>query len=1080
MITITNRSLSSSPNLCRNEPKRRRSDPIPFPSIPLPPSDLAADLRSAAAGGSTNPCTSPNLTTTMDSATTSSPSPSSSATSSPKRENGPRRHSISSSSSLSSRSTFEHNLSSILNNPHSSRSGDAWTGLGWWSSSTTVTLPEFAPIGAPRAGSEITRSDFVPYLGSVVQYGRFEDIRDHSRKESGEVDSIGGQGEALVACLREVPALYFKENFELEDGGTFKAACPFSTVEENLGLQQRLSEYLDVVEMHLVKEISLRSNSFFEAQRQLEDLNVKVVEGCKRIRELKQTIGLLDVDLVESAREIQGLSGTRNGLLALQQKLRLILYVNQAVSALKLLVQSADCAGALDVADDLQHLLDGDDLAGLHCFRHLRDHLAASIDAINSILSAEFMRTTLHGAGDMDVVILSRVKESASSITNAKLDQVKLDEDSANFQDRLLPLVIGLLRTGKLPSVLRVYCDMLTADMKTAIKTAVAELLPILVARPQDSDFQPGDRTTDGDSSSLASRLRSMSSESFLHLLATIFKIVLAHLVRAAELKKSIEWIMSNLDGHYAAESVAAAIAHGAVVADTTNEVDAHATQRSTTRISSLPVKVNEATSPSNISGNFRADVLRENAEAVIAACEAAHGRWAKLLGVRALLHPKLRLPEFMSIYNITQEFITTTEKIGGRLGYSIRGILQSQAKAFIDFQHESRMAKMKGLLDQETWAEVDVPDEFQTIVTSILGSDSLAAEGFVDKSCIPSIDGNVAMKNDSDLVNSGEAKLDQHMEQSTNNVSEGSTHQTPPLSSREVNDKSKANMAIQESNNKKDHGRSPSQVLFHRGASYHMVNCGLILLKVLSEYIDMCNSLPALSSEVVHRFVELLKFFNTRTCQLVLGAGAMQVSGLKSITSKHLALASQVISFIYAIIPDIREALFLKVQDARKQLLKSEIDRVAQDYKVHRDEIHTKLVQIMRERLLFHLRGLPQIIEGWNRTEDEDTQPSQFARPLTKEVGYLQRVLSRILHEADVQAIFRQVVVIFHTQISEAYSRTEISTPQAKSRLYRDIQHILECIRSLPSDSFSSSDIPNWGQLDEFLAQRFGDEVGS
>ncbi|KAL9267679.1 Vacuolar protein sorting-associated protein 54, chloroplastic-like protein [Drosera capensis] len=815
----------------------------------------------------------------MDSATTSSPSPSSSATSSPRRENGPRRNSISSSSSsLSSRSTFEHNLSSILNNPHSSRSGDAWTGLGWWSSSTTVTLPEFAPIGPPRAGSEVTRSDFGAYLGSVVeQYGRFEDIRDHSRKESGEVESIGGQGEALVACLREVPALYFKEDFELEDGGTFKAACPFSTTEENLGLQQRLSEYLDVVEMHLVREISLRSNSFFEAQQQLEDLNVKVVEGCKRIGELKQTIGLLDVDLVESAREIQGLSGTRNGLLALQQKLRLILYVNQAVSALKLLVQSADCAGALDVADDLQHLLDGDDLAGLHCFRHLRDHLAASIDAINSILSAEFMRTTLHGTGDMDVLILSRVKESASSITNAKLDQVKLDEDSTNFQDRLLPLVIGLLRTGKLPLVLRVYCDMLTADMKTAIKTAVAELLPILVARPQDSDFQPGDRTTDGDSSSLASRLRSMSSESFLHLLSTIFKIVLAHLVRAAELKKSIEWIMSNLDGHYAAESVAAAIAHGAVVADTTDEVDAHATQRSTTRISSLPAKANEATSPSNISGNFRADVLRENAEAVIAACEAAHGRWAKLLGVRALLHPKLRLQEFMSIYNITQEFITTTEKIGGRLGYSIRGILQSQAKAFVDFQHESRMAKMKALLDQETWAEVDVPDEFQTIVTSILGSDSLAAESFVDKSCILSIDGNVAMKNDGDLVISGEAKLDQHMEQSANIVSDGSTHQTPPLGSREVNDKSKANTDIQESNNKKDHRRSPSQVLFHRGASYHMVNCGLILLKMLSEYIDMCDSLPALSSEVVHRVVELLKFFNTRTCQLVLGAGAMQ-----------------------------------------------------------------------------------------------------------------------------------------------------------------------------------------------------------
>lgn len=46
----------------------------------------------------------------------------------------------------------------------------------------------------------------------------------------------------------------------------------------------------------------------------------------------------------------------------------------------------------------------------------------------------------------------------------------------------------------------------------------------------------------------------------------------------------------------------------------------------------------------------------------------------------------------------------------------------------------------------------------------------------------------------------------------------------------------------------------------------------------MLSEYIDMNNSLPALSSEIVRRVVEVLRFFNTRTCQLVLGAGAMQV----------------------------------------------------------------------------------------------------------------------------------------------------------------------------------------------------------
>ncbi|KAI3495669.1 hypothetical protein L1887_38015 [Cichorium endivia] len=937
------------------------------------------------------------------------------------------------SKSLSDAST--QNLSSILNNPHVS--DGSW--VGWWSSSTAVQVAEFAPPSANKTpGLEITRSDFTSYLSSISDHhSRFKDIRNHSNKESRDEDAIDHHeraGEALVACLREVPSLYFKEDFALEDGATFRAASPFSTVAENTVLQEKLSQYLDVVELHLVKEISLRSNSFFEAQGQLEDLNLKIVEGCSRIRELKETIRLLDVDLVDSARQIQDLNHTRSNMLELQEKLRLILYVNQSLAALKLLVASADCAGALDVTDDLKHFLDGDQLTGLHCFRHLEDHVAAAIDSVNNILSSEFLRASINDSGDKDVLILSKAKSRMAPLGNGEDNEVNLyEEDTSSFHDRLLPLIIGLLRTAKLPSVLRIYRDTVTSDMKTAIKSVVAELLPVLLSRPLDSDFKSGDRAVDSDGggSSLASKLRSLSSESFVQLLGTIFKIVQAHLLRAAEVKKAIEWIMSNLDGHYAADSVAAAIAHGALNSENTPDTHTGSFPLSTHRnVIKVQPKLNDATSPSNLSKNFRADVLRENTEAVFAACDAAHGRWAKLLGVRALLHPRLRLQDFLQIYNVSQEFVTATEKIGGRLGYSIRGTLQSQAKAFVDFQHESRMTKMRAVLDQETWVEVDVPTEFQGIVDSLFGLESYS-DDHVKGIASQSVDGNV---------------------DTTGQVNNVKT--------------------------KNDHGKSGVHLISFRGVGYHMVNCGLILLKMLSEYIDMNNLLPSLSPEIIHRVLEMLKFFNTRACQLVLGAGAMQVSGLKSITSKHLALASQVVSFVHAIIPEIRRILFLKVPETRKALLLSEIDRVSQDYKVHRDEIHTKLVQIMRERLLVHLRGLPQIIETWNRTDDNDVQPSQFAKSLTKEVGYLQRVLSRTLHEADVQEIFKEVTIIFDIQISDAFSHVDFSSPQIKARLNCDIQHILGCIRSLPSAKLSDSGAPLAGQLESLSLEVVVDAI--
>ncbi|XP_076932351.1 vacuolar protein sorting-associated protein 54, chloroplastic-like [Bidens hawaiensis] len=943
------------------------------------------------------------------------------------------------SKTLSDAST--QSLSSILNNPHLSDTS-------WWSnSSAAVQIPEFTtPSVHKTLGPEISRSDFTSYVSSIADhFNRFEDIRNHEKKNNNNNDNDNNSngdgenaedafaGEALVACLREVPALYFKEDFALEDGATFRAASSsFSnSVSEDVNLQEKLSQYLDVVELHLVKEISLRSNSFFEAQGQLEDLSLKIVEGCGRIRELKETIRILDGDLVDSARQIQDLNHTRSDLLALQEKLRVILYVNQSLAALNLLVTSGDCAGALDVTDDLKHFLNGGQLTGLHCFRHLEVHVTSAINSVNSILSAEFLRVSVNEAGDKDVLILSKAKARIASPGIEEDNEEYWDqEDTSSFHDRLLPLIIGLLRTAKLPSVLRIYRDTVISDMKTAIKSVVAELLPVLVARPLDSDFKSGDRAVDADGggSSLTNKLRSLSSESFVQLLGTIFKIVQAHLIRAAEVKKGIEWMMSNLDGHYAADSVAAALAHGALTltSETSSTTDSQSESFPLSTQKNL-IKVSPATNSSNLSKNFRADVLRENAEAVFAACDAAHGRWAKLLGVRALLHPRLRLQDFLNIYNVSQEFVAATEKIGGRLGYSIRGTLQSQAKGFVDFQHESRMAKLKAVLDQETWVEVDVPNEFQAIVDSLfrlesVSEDDVAASSLEQPS--QSIDGSVDSNGQ------------------VNNIKE-----------------------------KNGHTKSSVHLISFRGIGYHMVNCGLILLKMLSEYIDMNTVLPALSSEVIHRVLEMLKFFNTRTCQLVLGAGAMQVSGLKSITSKHLALASQVISFVHAIMPEIRKVLILKVPNARKVMLLSEIERVSQDYKVHRDEIYTKLVQIMRERLLVHLRGLPQIIETWNRVDESEVQPSQFARSLTKEVGYLQRVLSRTLHEADVQEIFKEVTIIFDIQISDAFANVDISTPQAKARLNCEIQHILGCIKSLPSAKLNiESGTPIAGQLESLI----------
>nr|GEZ14622.1 vacuolar protein sorting-associated protein 54 [Tanacetum cinerariifolium] len=92
-----------------------------------------------------------------------------------------------------------------------------------------------------------------------------------------------------------------------------------------------------------------------------------------------------------------------------------------------------------------------------------------------------------------------------------------------------------------------------------------------------------------------------------------VIQVVSDHLIRAAEVKKAIEWIMSNIDGHYAADSIAAAIAHGTEIApgfDGQFESFALSTQKNLTKASSTQLKRNDCTSSSNLSKFQRTRVL--------------------------------------------------------------------------------------------------------------------------------------------------------------------------------------------------------------------------------------------------------------------------------------------------------------------------------------------------------------------------------------------------------------------------------------------------------------------------------------
>lgn len=123
-------------------------------------------------------------------------------------------------------------------------------------------------------------------------------------------------------------------------------------------------------------------------------------------------------------------------------------------------------------------------------------------------------------------------------------------------------------------------------------------------------------------------------------------------------------------------------------------------------------------------------------------------------------------------------------------------------------------MSKIKAVLDQETWVEIDVPDEFQSIINMLFSSDALTSEnlnGVEEDNSISYHD--VATNNDAlPMAEIGQSNAEQHVEQ-TDSTEE---------SKKPNRGHSKS---VESISTEKDLKKSASQALFYKGVGYHMVN---------------------------------------------------------------------------------------------------------------------------------------------------------------------------------------------------------------------------------------------------------------
>ncbi|KAG9012078.1 hypothetical protein FRB94_011774 [Tulasnella sp. JGI-2019a] len=383
------------------------------------------------------------------------------------------------------------------------------------------------------------------------------------------------------------------------------------------------------------------------------------------------------------------------------------------------------------------------------------------------------------------------------------------------------------------------------------------------------------------------------------------------------------------------------------------------------------------------------------------AATELANTRASKLVALRALPHASLPLESFLEVFQASWDFVVECEVIARRMIVGLRGVIVSQAKGWLATFHSQRITEGARAVEEEVWAQVEVGKQSQAVV-------DLLVQG--------------AMEDPPEFV-IGSAKA--------------SNGRAPSSPSSVTNGKPVS-----------------AKVLKIEEASFFVVAATMQVLELLIDYLKVIVNLPSLTTDAMSRIIEFLKAFNSRTCQVVLGAGAMRSAGLKNITAKHLALASQSLSVMITLIPYVRET-FRRHLNSKQAVILVEFDKLKRDYQEHQNEIHSKLIAIMGDRLAVHCKALQEI--QWD-VPAPGSGPNTYMEVLVKETVTLHKVLSKYLSGPTVELIMSQVFATVTHRLTEEYGKIELPSQEAKTRLLQDAKYLHDKLSGLKNVSIPGS----------------------
>ncbi|KAI8828558.1 Vps54-like protein-domain-containing protein [Chytriomyces cf. hyalinus JEL632] len=932
---------------------------------------------------------------------------------------------------------------------------------------------------------------------------------------------------AHAPALDTVPQIFFDTNFKLGNPTTFSAVfekadfTKLTLADVNLTstlIQDKLGVFCDTVDVYLVKEISKRSASFFNALSTLQALHLETQSCIAQIHTLRARLAAVTATTIHPGLNVARLHTRRSNVSKLHDGIETIYKVQTSLTVIDAFISGKQFVDAMDVIEEgigMLEALVGKDLvvkwissnagaetdapvmagnttvadAGAssapktettdppNLMHHLYRELSKKSGLLSDQMEQEFVDLLLtevreiadamKNAGEnliapclfgtdtakwvRNMVRRKRGDDTLSSPVSVNAG-VKTESASASgeslvedvLMSRLMPLVFGLVRVDRFGSALQKYREALMKEIKVLSKkhypVPPAEIGTGAITSPVSPTSPTGKKEMQ---LILAKQLKQMSFDSFIDLIITIYTLLL-HIFQKSS---SVHGIISVLIRK--AEEQGIHVGKSATLSDTSPNSKQRSTKNALTPIAddddefgsgmdliaidpTAAMQEEQVKEQEAVDATAFTQMVAESLDVLLGISEAANARCAKLLNVRCDQNAKLSPKDFYRLLGATREFIGASEFLCGYHCISLKGALVSQAKQFLNHFHDERTKQIAIVIENEQWTRAEVPIDFQHMSEEIVSRGRVAAVE-IKKANLARQDSQTANANSGSGGASGAGVAGYNDDDDTD------------LSALVISQKEAA-MAASE-----DELVMSGRALKVDGSMYSVAGCVLLLTKMLTEYLQCAESLPTQSVEVLNKTLDLLKVYNSRICQVILGAGATKSAGLKNINAGHIALTAQSLGAVIGYIPHLKAAIERHVP-AKQHGLLTDFDRMLKDYKEHQVALYDKLVNIMQERLAYHSKNLLTV--NWDSPDTKDMTPDQACSihmaGLIKETCTMHRVLVKFLPKDVLQNVMGQIFRVYNKGLDEELKKVELYTSAGKNRLLMDGQHLMAELSAL------------------------------